>query len=140
MLGFKQVGIRSPSTVKMRFYSGDHDGQMNHHDIAPCENPNRPRCRAIEGVSAFRRRLAHKKARFSPSAGWDSLTEWVQCAILQTFPPSPRNGEVRPRVAIQPTAIERPNLLRVSDAGPQHGRIGHDGPASETLNITRRRL
>jgi hypothetical protein len=45
MLGFKQVGIRSPSTVKMRFYSGDHDGQMNHHDIAPCENPNRPKPR-----------------------------------------------------------------------------------------------
>ena len=45
MLGFKQVDIRSPSTVKMRFYSGDHDGQMNHHDIASCENPNRPKPR-----------------------------------------------------------------------------------------------
>ena len=26
----------------MRFYSGDHSGQMNHHDIALCENPNLP--------------------------------------------------------------------------------------------------
>ena len=27
----------------MRFYSGDHDGRMNHHDIALCENPNLPK-------------------------------------------------------------------------------------------------
>ena len=27
----------------MRFYSGDHYGQMNHHDIALCENPNLPK-------------------------------------------------------------------------------------------------
>jgi hypothetical protein len=26
----------------MRFYSGDHGGQMNHHDIALCENPDLP--------------------------------------------------------------------------------------------------
>jgi catechol 2,3-dioxygenase len=26
----------------MRFYSGDHDGQMNHHDIALVENPELP--------------------------------------------------------------------------------------------------
>jgi catechol-2,3-dioxygenase len=40
ILGFKQVG-RS-SRRKMRFYSGDHSGQMNHHDIALCENPDLP--------------------------------------------------------------------------------------------------
>jgi catechol 2,3-dioxygenase len=27
----------------MRFYSGDHSGQMNHHDIALVENPNLPK-------------------------------------------------------------------------------------------------
>ncbi len=41
ILGFKQVG-RS-SRRPMRFYSGDHSGQMNHHDIALCENPNLPK-------------------------------------------------------------------------------------------------
>src|SRR5271163_1994891 len=40
ILGFKQVG-RS-SRRKMRFFSGDHSGQMNHHDIALCENPDLP--------------------------------------------------------------------------------------------------
>ncbi len=40
ILGFKEVG-RS-SRRPMRFYSGDHSGQMNHHDIALCENPNLP--------------------------------------------------------------------------------------------------
>jgi catechol 2,3-dioxygenase len=40
ILGFKQVG--QSSRRNMRFYSGDHGGLMNHHDIALCENPNLP--------------------------------------------------------------------------------------------------
>jgi catechol 2,3-dioxygenase-like lactoylglutathione lyase family enzyme len=31
-LGFKQVGYSKRRNGKMRFYSGDHDGRMNHHD------------------------------------------------------------------------------------------------------------
>ena len=46
MLGFKQVGYSKRRQGKMRFYSGDHDGRMNHHDIALCENPNLPKPRA----------------------------------------------------------------------------------------------
>jgi catechol 2,3-dioxygenase len=41
ILGFKQVG--QSSRRPMRFYSGDHGGQMNHHDIALVENPNLPK-------------------------------------------------------------------------------------------------
>ncbi|HEX5454361.1 MAG TPA: VOC family protein [Stellaceae bacterium] len=41
ILGFKEVGRSSHRT--MRFYSGDHDGRMNHHDIALVENPNLPK-------------------------------------------------------------------------------------------------
>jgi len=41
VLGFKQVG--QSSRRAMRFYSGDHGGQMNHHDIALVENPNLPK-------------------------------------------------------------------------------------------------
>ena len=41
VLGFKQVG--QSSRRPMRFYSGDHSGQMNHHDIALVENPNLPK-------------------------------------------------------------------------------------------------
>jgi catechol-2,3-dioxygenase len=47
ILGFKQVGELHPrpdrpQPPKMRFYSGDHSGQMNHHDVALVENPNLP--------------------------------------------------------------------------------------------------
>jgi catechol 2,3-dioxygenase-like lactoylglutathione lyase family enzyme len=40
ILGFKQVG--ASSRRPMRFYSGDHGGQMNHHDIALVENKDLP--------------------------------------------------------------------------------------------------
>ncbi|HUB14789.1 MAG TPA: VOC family protein [Acetobacteraceae bacterium] len=41
VLGFREVARskRNP----MRFYSGNHDGRMNHHDIALAENPNLPK-------------------------------------------------------------------------------------------------
>ena len=41
ILGFKLVG--KSSRRPMQFYSGDHGGRMNHHDIALCENPNLPK-------------------------------------------------------------------------------------------------
>ena len=47
ILGFKQVGERKvtperPNPPRMRFYSGDHDGKMQHHDIALIENRDLP--------------------------------------------------------------------------------------------------
>lgn len=41
VLGFREVARskRNP----MRFYSGNHDGRMNHHDIALAENPTLPK-------------------------------------------------------------------------------------------------
>ena len=47
ILGFAQVGElhatpRRPNPPKMRFYSGDHGGRMNHHDIALVENRDLP--------------------------------------------------------------------------------------------------
>jgi catechol 2,3-dioxygenase-like lactoylglutathione lyase family enzyme len=47
ILGLKEVGRLTPrperpDPPKMRFYSGDHDGKMNHHDIALVENRNLP--------------------------------------------------------------------------------------------------
>ena len=38
MLGFRQVGALG----RMRFYSGERDGRLHHHDIALVENPNLP--------------------------------------------------------------------------------------------------
>jgi catechol 2,3-dioxygenase len=47
VLGFQQVGelkatLDRPQVPKMRFYSGDHDGSLNHHDVALVENKDLP--------------------------------------------------------------------------------------------------
>jgi catechol 2,3-dioxygenase len=47
IMGFKQVGElhprpERPNPPKMRFYSGDHSGKLNHHDLALVEMPNLP--------------------------------------------------------------------------------------------------
>jgi len=47
IVGFKQVGELKesptrPNPPKMRFYSGDHNGSMNHHDVALVENKDLP--------------------------------------------------------------------------------------------------
>ena len=47
ILGFKQVGALTPTPQRpnppqMRFYSGDHGGRLNHHDIALVENKDLP--------------------------------------------------------------------------------------------------
>lgn len=47
VIGFKQVGALHPkpdmeSLPTMRFYSGNHDGKLTHHDLALVENPNLP--------------------------------------------------------------------------------------------------
>ena len=47
IMGFKQVGELHPrpdrpDPPKMRFYSGDHHGKMQHHDLALMEMPNLP--------------------------------------------------------------------------------------------------
>lgn len=48
VLGFTQVGelegrpAGAPRRGSMRFYSGDHGGRMNHHDIALVETPSLP--------------------------------------------------------------------------------------------------
>ena len=47
IIGFQQVGeLRAspamPSPPKMRFYSGDHNGKLTHHDLALLEVPNLP--------------------------------------------------------------------------------------------------
>ena len=58
IVGMKQVGALQPGTPErprpvMRFYSADHDGKLNHHDIALVENkalPPRPKDWAMFGT------------------------------------------------------------------------------------------
>ena len=46
IVGLTQVGALHPRpgmpTPKMRFYSGNHDGKLTHHDLALVESPNLP--------------------------------------------------------------------------------------------------
>jgi len=47
ILGFRQVGQikatpQRPNPPRMRFYSGDHSGKLNHHDLALVENKALP--------------------------------------------------------------------------------------------------
>ena len=47
IVGMQEVGRLKPGTPErprplMRFYSADHDGKMNHHDIALVENKDLP--------------------------------------------------------------------------------------------------
>jgi catechol 2,3-dioxygenase len=65
VIGLKQVGEirRDPNgpayrrNLKMRFYSGDHGGKMNHHDLALVEQPDLPAPPEGE-FNMFRSRLA----------------------------------------------------------------------------------
>ena len=58
IVGLKQVAAlrprpNGPALPKMRFYSADHDGKLNHHDIALVENkdlPPRPKDWAMFGT------------------------------------------------------------------------------------------
>src|SRR3974377_670875 len=40
-LGFRQVAYSKRRNGKTRFYLGDHNGRMNHNEIALCEHPHR---------------------------------------------------------------------------------------------------
>ncbi len=47
IVGLKQVGVFRPRAEmgpmpKMRFYGGERDGKLSHHDVALVENPNLP--------------------------------------------------------------------------------------------------
>ncbi|MEM7250554.1 MAG: VOC family protein [Pseudomonadota bacterium] len=43
LIGLQQVGeLKGRGDLKMRFYSADHDGRLNHHDLALVENPSLP--------------------------------------------------------------------------------------------------
>ena len=85
IVGMKQVGALQPGTPErprptMRFYSADHDGKLNHHDIALVENkalPPPPKDWAMFGTpvainhiaitlpnrEAWRRQLAFMQSR-----------------------------------------------------------------------------
>jgi catechol-2,3-dioxygenase len=83
VVGFKQVGelkktAERPNPAKMRFYSGDHDGHMNHHDLALIENPALPAPPAEWAMNGAPMAISHIAISFPNREAWLRQLEWVQ--------------------------------------------------------------
>src|SRR5258708_4741518 len=85
ILGFKQVG--QSSRRPMRFYSGDHSGQMNHHDIALVENPNLPK--PPENWEMFDMPVAinHIAIHMPNREAWLKQLAWLRQNGVELHPP-----------------------------------------------------
>jgi catechol-2,3-dioxygenase len=83
IVGFRQVGELKktpgrPNPAKMRFYSGDHGGRMNHHDIALIENPNLPAPPAEWAMNGMPMAISHIAISFPNREAWLQQLEYVQ--------------------------------------------------------------
>ena len=76
ILGFKQVG--QSSRRNMRFYSGDHGGRMNHHDIALVENPNLPKPPAEWAMFDMPLAINHIAIAMPNREAWLKQLAWLQ--------------------------------------------------------------
>jgi len=76
VLGFKQVG--QSSRRNMRFYSGDHSGQMNHHDIALVENPDLPKPPAEWAMFGMPCAINHIAIAMPNREAWLKQLAWLQ--------------------------------------------------------------
>ena len=76
VLGFKQVG--ESSRRAMRFYSGDHSGRMNHHDIALVENPNLPKPPAEWAMFDMPCAINHIAIMMPNREAWLKQLAWLQ--------------------------------------------------------------
>jgi catechol-2,3-dioxygenase len=83
IVGFKQVGELKaapdrPNPARMRFYSGDHGGNMNHHDIALIENtalPEPPKEWAMTGLPMA---ISHIAIAFPDREAWLKQLAYLQ--------------------------------------------------------------
>ena len=85
VIGFKQVGElkatpQRPNPPKMRFYSGDHDGQMNHHDLALVENRDLPEPPKEWGMFGMPCAINHIAITLPDRAAWLRQLEHVQAS------------------------------------------------------------
>ncbi len=83
ILGFIQVGELKasptrPDPAKMRFYSGDHGGRLNHHDIALIENPELPPPPAEWSTFGMPMAIAHIALTLPNREAWLRQLAWLQ--------------------------------------------------------------
>jgi len=83
IIGLKMVGALRPRTdmgqvPRMRFYSGDHDGKMTHHDVAIVENPNLPPPPAEWQLFGAPQAINHIAIAMPDRASWLKRLEFMQ--------------------------------------------------------------
>jgi catechol-2,3-dioxygenase len=83
VVGFRQVGElkatpQRPNPAKMRFYSGNHDGHMSHHDLALIENPALPEPPKEWAMNGMPMAISHIAIAFPDREAWLRQLEWVQ--------------------------------------------------------------
>jgi len=83
ILGFKQVGElkaspQRPNPAKMRFYSGDHNGNMNHHDVALVENTALPAPPPESSTNEMPTAIGHIAISLANRESWLRQLEYLQ--------------------------------------------------------------
>lgn len=83
IIGFRQVGElrrspQRPNPAKMRFYSGDHDGHMNYHDVALIENTDLPAPPAEWSMNGMPMAIAHIAITLPNREAWLRQLEYLQ--------------------------------------------------------------
>jgi catechol 2,3-dioxygenase len=83
IIGFQQVGELKktearPNPPKMRFYSGDHGGRMNHHDLALVENKALPAPPAEWSMFGMPNAVNHIAITLPSREAWLKQLEHVQ--------------------------------------------------------------
>jgi len=83
IIGFRQVGELKatpsrPNPPRMRFYSGDHSGQMNHHDVALVENTDLPAPPAEWGMFGMPCAINHIAITLPNREAWLRQLEYLQ--------------------------------------------------------------
>lgn len=83
IVGFKQVGElkrtpQRPNPPRMRFYSADHDGKDNHHDIALVENKDLPEPPKEWGMFGMPLAINHIAVTLPDREAWLRQLEYLQ--------------------------------------------------------------
>lgn len=83
IVGLKQVGELKPrpdrpNPPNMRFYSGDHDGNMNHHDVALVENRDLPAPPAEWSLFGMPSAINHIAITLPNREAWLRQLEYLQ--------------------------------------------------------------
>ena len=124
-LGFKQVGYSKRRNGKMRFYSGDHDGRMNHHDIALCENPNLPKPPAEWAMFDMPVAINHIAISLPNREAWLKQLAWLRAKGVK-FQRRINHGMTHSLYIVDPNGYGGRGALRAAARGVGRQHPGRD--------------